>query len=164
MKSVGPWVLGSIFAFLVTSAAFLLLANLGTDPSEVRLEQRQPLPKSNAALEIVLDENQLETLEAAPGQTIYLGVRNGGDDILTDVTLNVEVSSENTAYTESERQRTSIETLNPGESAEIAFDLDLSPPETMETYPGPESPRNIVEIRATTPGGAAAIRSVILQP
>lgn len=164
MKSVGPWILGSILAFLVTSGAFLILANLGADPSEVRLEQRQPLPESGSALELSLDDEQLESFEAAPGQTMTVEVRNGGGESLADVTINVEASSENTANTESQRRRTSIEALGPGESAEVAFDLDLSEPETPENYPGPDTPRKIVEIRATTPDGAATIRSVILRP
>ncbi|MBA2693581.1 MAG: hypothetical protein H0U65_14015 [Rubrobacter sp.] len=164
MRGVAPWAVGSVLAFLVTSAAFLLLANLGTDPSEVRLEQRQSAPKSNAPLELALDENQLASFEAAPEQNMSLGVRNGGGDGLSDVNLTVEVYSEDTAAPEGQRQRKTIQALDPGESAEVFFDLDLSPPEAADEYPGPEQPRNIVEIRATTPGGTSAIRTVIFQP
>lgn len=164
MKGIIPWAVGSILAFLVTSGAFLLLANLGTEPSEVRLEQRQPEPRSNSSLELSVDEEQLASLEAGPGQSMALGVRNGGGESLSDVNITVETSSENTALPESQRQRKTIQALDPGESAEVLFDLDLSPPEAMESHPGPESPRSIVEIRATTPGGTSAIRTVILQP
>lgn len=164
MKGVAPWVVGSVLAFLVTSVAFLALANLGTDPSEIRLESEEPQPRSDSALDLSLDEASLASLEAAEGQSITLDVRNGGDEALSDVALTVEVRSEDTSLTESERYRKTIQEIIPGESAAVPFDLDLSPPEGTSPYPSPEPPRTIVEIRATTPEGVSAIRTVILQP
>lgn len=164
MRGVVPWAAGAVLAFLLTSGAFLLLANLGTETSDVRLEQRQSEAKSSAPLELNLDESQLADLESDSGQSMALGVRNGGAESLADVNLTVEVYSEDTAVPEGERQRKTIQALGPGESADVSFDLDLSPAETMDSYPGPEAPRKIVEVRATTPAGTSAIRTVILQP
>lgn len=168
MKSLAPWAIGAILAFLVTSGAFLLLANLGTEPSEVRLEQRQPAPKSNSPLELGLDEERLASLEAEEDQGVTLSVRNGGAESLSDVNLTVEVYSEDTSLSEAERYRKTVEEITPGESAEVPFELDLSPPDTKETtdyHLGPEPPRAIIEIRATVPdGGGSAIRTVIAQP
>lgn len=161
---MAPWAAGAVLAFLVTSGAFLLLANLGTEPSEMRLERPQPAPRSDSALEIGLDEERLASLEAAPSQSIALDVSNGGGEGLVDVNLTVEVYSENTALPEGQRQRKTIQALEPGEFAEVPFELDLSPPEAGGAYLGPEPPRTIIEVRATTPGGVSAIRTAILQP
>lgn len=164
MRGFAPWIAGSILAFLVTSAAFLALANLGAAPSEIRLESREPQPRSNSSLDLGLDEAGLASLEAAEGQSITLDVRNGGDEALSDVALTVEVYSEDTSLSESGRYRKTIQEITPGETATVPFDLDLSPPEDAPAYPSPEPPRTIVEVRATTPEGVSAIRTVILQP
>lgn len=164
MRGFVPWVAGSILAFLVTSVAFLALANLGADPSEMRLESREPQPRSSSPLDLGLDEARLASLEAAEGQSITLDVRNGGDEVLSDVAITVEVYSEDTALSESDRYRKTIREITPGETAAVPFELDLSPPAETIPYPGPEPPRTIVEVRATTPEGVSAIRTVILQP
>lgn len=164
MKGIAPWVVGAVMAFVVASGAFLLLANLGSDPSEIRLEPREPQPRSDSALELGLDEERLASLEAEEGQTTTLNVRNGGEEALSDIALTIEVYSEDTSLSESERYRKTIREITPGETAEVPFDLDLSPPEGTPAQPGPEPPRTIIEVRATTPEGVSAIRTAILQP
>lgn len=163
VRGIAPWVLGSILAFVITSGAFLLLANLGTEPSEVRLEPRQPPPKSDSSLELDLDEERLASLNASRNQSITLNVRNGGGVDLSTVNLTVEVYSEDTSLPEARRYRKTIEGLDSGESAEVEFDLNLSPPETTNSYSGTEPPRTIIEVRATTPDGVSAIRTAVLQ-
>ncbi|MGH3089005.1 MAG: hypothetical protein ACRDSJ_17025 [Rubrobacteraceae bacterium] len=161
MRSVAPWLLGSLLAFLATSAAFLTLANLGSEPSEVRLEPREPPPRSDSPLELLLDANHLDSLSAGPGQVMTLRATNGGDDGLSDVSLTVEVSSEDTTLLETRRQRKTIEEIKPGESAEIPFELDLSPPDTASDLEL-ETPRAIIEVRATTPSGVSTVRTAVL--
>lgn len=164
MKGVAPWIGGAILAFLLTSAAFLALANLGASPSEVRLESPGSPPRSDSFLDLGLDETRLASLEAEENQSITLEVRNGGEETLTDVAITIEVYSEDTALSETERYRKTIREIIPGETAAVPFELDLSPPAETVPYPGPEPPRTIVEVRATTPEGVSAIRTAILQP
>jgi hypothetical protein len=164
MKGIAPWLVGSFLAFLVTSASFLLLANLGSAPSEIRLDSPSPPPISNSSLDLGLDEARLASLGADEGQSITLDVRNGGEEVLSDIALTIEVYSEDTALGESERYRKTIPEITPGETAAVPFELDLSPPEENPSHPGPEPPRTIIEVRATTPSGVSAIRTGILQP
>ena len=156
------WISGAALAFLLTAGAFLLLANLGTAPSEKSLE---PDPRSGGSegpdLELGLDEGQLAALEALPNQTLDLVVENGGQRALSDVNLTLEVSSENTALTDASYYRRTLEELGAGETVKVDFVLDLSPP--AQTVPGqPEPPRTLLEIRATTPDGSSAVKTVIL--
>ena len=156
------WVSGAALAFLLTAGAFLLLANLGTAPSGKSLG---PGPRSGGSegpgLELGLDEDQLAALEALPNQNLDLVVENGGQRSLSDVNLTLEVSSENTALTDASYYRRTFEELSAGEAVKVDFVLDLSPP--AQTVPGqPEPPRTLLEIRATTPDGVSAVRTVIL--
>jgi hypothetical protein len=162
MREAALWISGAALAFLLTAGAFLLLANLGTAPSEKSLG---PGPDSGGsegpALELDLDEAQIAALEALPNQNLDLVVENGGQRALSDVNLTLEVSSENTALTDASYYRRTLEELGSGEAAKVAFVLDLSPP--AQTVPGqPEPPRTLLEIRATTPGGVSAVKTVIL--
>lgn len=162
MREAALWISGAALAFLLTAGAFLLLANLGTAPSEKSLG---PGPRSGGSegpnLELGLDEGQLAALEALPNQNLDLLVKNGGQRALSDVNLTIEVSSENTALTDASYYRRTLEELDAGKAVKVAFVLDLSPP--ARTVPGqPETPRTLLEIRATTPDGVSAVRTVIL--
>lgn len=162
MREGALWISGAALAFLLTAGAFLLLANLGTAPSEKSLG---PGPRSGGpegpTLELGLDEGQLAALQALPNQNLDLVVENGGRRALSDVNLTLEVSSENTALTDASYYRRTLEKLDAGEAVEVDFLLDLSLPE--QTVPSQaEPPRTLLEIRATTPGGVSAVRTVIL--
>ena len=158
------WASGAALAFFITAGAFLLLANLGTGPSEESLPPDPPPAQSGPALQLNLDEGELASLRARPDQRLDVGVKNSGDESLTDVHLILEVSSENTALSDARYYRQTVDPLDAGESTTVSFYLDLSTQEdTSPTVPAvPESPRTIVEVRATTPTGVSAIKTVIL--
>ena len=162
MREAVLWISGAALAFFLTAGAFLLLANLGTAPSEKSLG---PGPRSGGsegpALELGLDEGQLAALEPLPNQNLDLVVKNGGQRALSNVNLTLEVSSENTAVTDARYYRKTIEEIGAGRAVKAGFVLDLSPPE--QTVLGqPEPPRTLLEIRATTPDGVSTVRTVIL--
>jgi hypothetical protein len=158
------WASGAALAFLVTAGAFLLLANLGTGPSVKSLPPESQPANSGPALELDLDEEELASLQALPDQRLQVRVKNSGDEDLADVHLTLEVSSENTALSDARYYRDTVDTLAAGKSTVVPFYLDLSAKEgTSSMAPAaPESPRTIVEVRATTPTGVSAVRTAIL--
>jgi hypothetical protein len=164
VREAALWASGAALAFFVTAGAFLLLANLGTGPSEESLPPDPRPAQSGPALQLNLDEGELASLRARPDQRFDVGVENSGDEGLTDVHLILEVSSENTALSDAHYYRETVDTLEAGKSTPVTFYLDLSAQEdTSLTVPAvPEEPRTIVEVRATTPTGVSAIKTVIL--
>ncbi|MDP8951661.1 MAG: hypothetical protein M3N18_05395, partial [Actinomycetota bacterium] len=58
--------------------------------------------------------------------------------------------------------------LSPGEATSVEFEIELSPSipaGTRETSTGPGGqPREILEIRASTPEGASAVKTAVLAP
>ena len=167
MKEAALWISGAAFAFFATAGAFLLLANLGTGPSERNLTPDPPPAESGPALEISLNKNRLASLRALPGQELEVGVRNAGDEDLSHVNLTVEVSSENTALPDALYYRDNVNELPAGSSVPVRFYLDLSQRKSTmgaaTTAPAvPEPPRKIIEVRATTPEGESAIKTAIV--
>ena len=160
MKEAALWISGAAFAFFATAGAFLLLANLGTGPSERNLTPDPPPAEAGLALELSLTQNQLASLRALPGQELEVGVRNAGDEDLSHVNLTVEVSSENTALSDALYYRDNVNELPAGSSVPVHFYLDLS--QTKSTMGAPEPPRKIIEVRATTPEGESAIKTAIV--
>ena len=164
MREAAFWVSGAAVAFFITAGAFLLLANLGTGPSEKNLPADPGTGKSGPDLELNLEEGTLTTLAPLPGQRFDLTVENVGSEDLSDVSLTVEVSSENTALSKARYYRETVGTLAAGRAVAVPFDLDLSTPEgTSLAVPAvPEPPRTIIEVRATTPSGVSAVKTAIL--
>ena len=167
MKEAALWISGAAFAFFATAGAFLLLANLGTGPSERNLTPDPPPAESGPALELSLNKNRLASLRALPGQELEVGVRNAGDEDLSHVNLTVEVSSENTALPDALYYRDNVNELPAGSSVPVRFYLDLSQRKSTmgaaTTAPAvPEPPRKIIEVRATTPEGESAIKTAIV--
>ena len=167
MREAAFWVSGAALAFFVTASAFLLLANLGTGPSEKSLPPDPRPAQSGPALELSLDEDQLASLEARPDQGLDVGVKNSGDEELTDVHLTLEVSSENTALSDASYYRKTVDEVAAGRTVDRHFYLDLSVQEStvgsrMTAVAVPEPPRKIVEVRATTPEGVSAIKTAIV--
>ena len=160
MREVALWVSGAAVAFFITAGAFLLLANLGTGPSEKNLPADPGTGKSGPGLELNLGEGTLTTLAPLSGQRFDLTVENVGSEDLSDVSLTVEVSSENTALSDARYYRKTVEKLAAGESTTVPFYLDLSTPQAGLTVPEP--PRTIVEARAATPEGVSAVKTAIL--
>ena len=164
MREAAFWVSGAALAFFITAGAFLLLANLGTGPSEKNLPADPGTGKSGPDLELSLGGGTLTTLAPLPGQRFDLTVENVGSEDLSEVNLTIEVSSENTALSDAHYYRKTIEKLAAGESTTVPFYLDLSPPSQASlTVPEvPEPPRTIVEVRAATPEGVSAVKTAIL--
>ena len=163
MREAAFWVSGAAVAFFITAGAFLLLANLGTGPSEKNLPADPGTGKSGPDLELNLGEGTLTTLAPLPGQRFDVTVENVGSKELSDVSLTVEVSSENTALSDARYYRMTVEKLAAGESTTVPFYLDLSTPQAGLTVPEvPEPPRTIVEVWATTPEGVSAVKTAIL--
>ena len=166
MREALFWISGAALAFFVTAGAFLLLANLGTGPSEESLPPDPQPAGSGPALELRLDEDRLASLRALPGQEFELGVSNPGSEDLSNVNLTLEVSSENTALSDARYYRRTLDGLAAGSSDTVRFYLDLSVQEsTAWNGPSaavPEPPRKILEVRATTPEGVSAIKTAIV--
>ena len=155
------WASGAALAFLLTAGAFLLLANLATGSSEEKLSPEQGPGKAGAILDLDLDEDQLTSLEAEPGQRLRLAVQNEGDRDFSDVNLTLEVSSSNTAFPETSYYRHSVSKLLAGETRDVDFVLDLSQSENTSAA-APTEPEKIIEVRATTPEGRSAVRTAIV--
>jgi hypothetical protein len=164
MRGFLTWVSGAAFAFFVTAGAFLLLANLGTGPSETELPSRPEARGSGPALGLTVQRDGLASLDSAPDQSLAFDLRNEGERELTDINLTLKVFPEDTSVTDARYYKATVERLAGGETATADFNVvDLSPlPSGLDTRRQPEPPRWIVEARATTPGGASAVRTVIL--
>lgn len=165
MREAALWISGAVLAFLATAGAFLLLANLGTGPSERNLRPDPRSEESGHNLQLVLNQDRLTSLRALPGQEFEVGVRNAGDEDLSHVNLTVEVSSENTAFSNALYYRENVNELPAGSSVPVRFYLDLSVTGSMASSSAstiPEPPRKIIEVRATTPEGVSAIKTAIV--
>jgi hypothetical protein len=165
VRETALWISGAVLAFLATAGAFLLLANLGTGPSERNLRPDPRPDESGHNLQLVLNQDRLTSLRALPGQEFEVGVRNAGDEDLSHVNLTVEVSSENTAFSNALYYRENVNELPAGSSVPVRFYLDLSVAGSMASRSAsaiPEPPRKIIEVRATTPEGVSAIKTAIV--
>lgn len=165
MREAALWISGAVLAFLATAGAFLLLANLGTGPSERNLRPDPRHDESGHNLQLILNQDRLMSLRALPGQELEVGVRNAGDEDLSHVNLTVEVSSENTAFSNALYYRENVNELPAGSSVPVRFYLDLSVTGSMASSSAstiPEPPRKIIEVRATTPEGVSAIKTAIV--
>ena len=164
MREAALWISAAALAFFVTASAFLLLANLGTGPSEESLPPDPQPAESGPTLELNLDEDRLAALRALPDQRFEVGVENQGDEDLSDVNLTLEVSSEDTARSDARYYRKTVDSLAAGGSATVRFYLNLSEAEVTIPAAVPEPPRKILEVRATTPTGVSAVKTAILPP
>lgn len=175
MRDIVLWALGGLLAFLATAGAFLLLANFGDGAAE-----SDPIPRANPStvpdlepppvtLALTLPEDQLEALQRRPGQRLALNVENGSDEGIPSVELTLDVVSENTARPNERSYRQTLGPLAPGEATEAEFEIDLSLPTPAGTSekaaPNSEGQsREILEILATTPEGASAVKTAVVAP
>ena len=165
MRDVIFWLSGAALAFVITAGAFLLLANLATVPTEKSLKPDPSPGGPQPAVELVLDEANLASLEPHREQSLDLSVKNEGGGRLEDVSVTLIVSSENTALPNTRYYRRTLELVRPGEAANVRFEFGLSDPERPAAGRPPSEPaRNILEFRATTPEGISTVRTVILPP
>ncbi len=172
MRGVALWTLGAAVAFLATAGAFLLLANLGggLTVSDGPIPQADPSKAQDSKPTLVLElpEDRLEGLERKPGQRLALDVENGGDEEFPSVDLTLDVTSGDTAQPRKRSYRETVEQLAPNEPATVEFEIDLSPPlpaASREAPAGADSQsREILEVRATAPEGASAVKTAVLAP
>ncbi len=165
MRDVAFWLSGAALAFFLTAGAFLLLANLATTPSEKSLKPNSASGESRPAVELALDAEQLALLRPGANQNLDLAVKNEGSKPLSDVNVTLSVSSENTALSDARFYRQTVEKVAAKGRAEVHFAFDLSEPEQRLTgRPASEPPREILEIKATTPDGISTVKTVILPP
>ena len=167
MRDIIFWLSGAALAFLVTAGAFLLLANLASIPSQKHLNPDQARAGSGQSVDLILDREQLASLRYQPDQSLALVVENQGGEQLSDVNVNLEVFSENTALSDSRYYRQTVQKIPAGEAASVRFEFNLLVREEPVARPptaNPEPSRKILEIRATTPGGTSTVRTVILPP
>jgi hypothetical protein len=169
VRGVALWTLLTSVAFLVTAAAFLVLASLGGDSESAPIPRAEPSEtREKPTLSLKIPEDQLERLEREAGQRLTLDLENGGEEDLTDVTLSLDVVSENTARPHARSYRETLEQLAPGETASVEFEIDLSPPGpagTRRFKPDAEPQyREILEARASASGDASDVKTAVLAP
>jgi hypothetical protein len=169
MRGALLWLLGAAAAFVATAGAFLLLANLATQPADPaaslgRLSGPEtPHPRPNGIVVLDLDKGRLKGLEPAPNQKLTLSARNAGSKEVADV--RVELSVVFPGIPGGDERRTYEEdlgALGPGESAEAEFSFDLSPA-TREDESG--GGRAYLEARAISASqGVTDVKTVVLGP
>ncbi len=169
MKGIALWALLTSVAFLMTAAAFLLLASLGGDPESAPIPRADPPEtRENPTLSLKIPEDRLEKLAREPGQRLTLDLENGGEEELVDVNLVLDVLSENTAQPHVRSYQETLGQLAPGETASVEFEIDLSSPilsGTRESNPDVEPQyREILEARASASGGASDVKTAVLAP
>ena len=165
MRDVAFWLFGAALAFFLTAGAFLLLANLATVPPEKSLSPDLAPGGSDPAVELALDAEQLASLKPGPDQDLDLVVKNEGSRPLSAVNVTLIASSENTAISDFRLYRQSVEEIKASGTADVHFRLDLSEPDQRITgRPASEPARAILKIKATTPEGISAAKTVILPP
>ncbi len=166
MRDAISWFAAAAVAFFVTAGAFLLLANLGGSREEQPLSRPRPT-ESGPLLRMELREDQLENLEHAPDQRLEVDLSNTGAEPISSVNATVKVASENTAVPETRFYRAVVDKLKADETKTVGFEVDLSSfeyPTDAGLDPAAGPPRTILEVRATTPRGASAIKTAVLPP
>ena len=167
MKGALFWLASTVAAFAVTAGVFLVLAEMGTDPPEQSLSaDGGNRSEPRAPLSMQLRESDLENLEAAEDQRLRITLRNRGDRELTSINVYLALSSEDTSDQETRYYEAEIEELQPGESRNASFELDLSPPEDGQQDSGEQTDdppdMNILEARAASSEGASRVNTAVL--
>ena len=163
MREAALWVAAAALAFFVTAGAFLVLANLATGSLQDDVPATPAGGRSGPAIDLDLNRSRLASLQPAPDQELLLTVENAGGSDFSNVNLTIESSSGDTADPSSRYYRRTLRNLEPGESVEVGFLLDLSRPARSSDAPtAPEEGSEILEIRATTPEGVSAVKTAIL--
>ncbi len=169
MKGALFWLASTVAAFAVTAGVFLVLAEMGTDPPEQSLSaDGGNRSEPRAPLSMQLRESDLENLEAAEDQRLRLTLENRGDRELTSINVYLALSSEDTSNRETRYYEAEIEELGAGESRNVEFELDLSPPEDgqqgsgEQTGDSPDVDMNILEARAASSEGASTVKTAVL--
>lgn len=163
MREAALWATAAALAFLIAAGAFLVLANLATGPLAEYLPATPARGKAGPALDLDLNRSRLASLKSAPDQELLLTVENAGGSDFSTVNLTLKSSSGDTADPRSHYYQQTLQNLEPGESVEVSFLLDLSGTTQAPDAPTTTDERSeILEIRATTPEGVSVVRTAIL--
>ena len=162
MRGFITWVSGAAFAFAVTAGAFVVLANLGTGPSETDLPSGSESRVSGPALNLMVQKDGLADLPQRPDQKLKFDLENVGERELEDVSIYLTVFLEDTSVSNARNYSATVQRLAPGATATAEYSVDLSLPPGLKTDTSTEPPRWIIEARATTPDGVSTGRTVIL--
>lgn len=168
MRTFAFWSIGALAAFFVTAGAFLFLANLGSDPGRGDpIPQEPSASDAGPALALRFSKSRLEELENSTGQTVRLYVENLSDEEMPEVDLLLVVTSDSTVRDLRRDYERSLKNLASNERRTIEVVVDLSPPlpaESRDSERGlaAEGTREIVEARASAPGGRSAVRTAVL--
>lgn len=165
MRGAFFWTMSTVLAFAITATVFLVLAELGTAPPEQSLNadgDRQSTPSRPLSLE--LEQSTLESLEEEEAQTLIMTLSNGSDRELTDISVYLILSSEDTADQETRYYEADIQRLASGESKRARFELDLSPPPPggSNEESDDEESFNILEVRAASSEGVSTVKTAVL--
>src|SRR5829696_5213447 len=133
MRGVAVWFSGAALAFFFTAGAFLLLANIATVPSEKSLAPEPPDAASQPVVELELNADQLASLKPEPDQSLDLTISNASNTPLTNLSVALSVSSENTALSGSRYYRQMVEKIPANGTADVPFGLNLSEPKQRVT-------------------------------
>lgn len=163
MRGALFWLASTVAAFAVTAGVFIALAEMGTDPPQQSLSaDGGNRSEPRAPLNMELRESDLENLEAEEDQSLRLTLENRGERELTSINVYLALSSEDTANQNTRYYEADLEELQAGESRDIDFELDLSPPESTGQADGSEEEMNILEARAASSEGASTIKTAVL--
>lgn len=160
MKGLISWLLGAALAFFATAGAFLLLANVGGGTSEQSLPPTPPTANSGPGLKLEVDEDRLSSLEKKPDQNLTVSAVNSGKEPLSRINLTLRVLSEDTSIPKARYYQQEIERLPAGKATAVDFTTDLSP--LAKTGKDEVPPRLVIEVRATTPSGISAVKTMVL--
>ncbi|MDN5696645.1 MAG: hypothetical protein L0G70_01570 [Rubrobacter sp.] len=170
MRGALFWLASTVAAFAITAGVFLVLAEMGTDPPEQSLSaDGGNRSEPRAPLSMELRESDLESLEAQEDQSLRISLENRGERELTSINVYLALSSEDTSKQETRYYEAELQDLQAGESRNVSFDLDLSPPEnggeqSYEDRPedSSEEEMNILEARAASSEGASTVNTAVL--
>ena len=89
MREAAFWFSGAALAFSITAGAFLLLANLGTGPSEKNLVPEPRHAMSGKAMDLNLEEDERASNRPCTDKRYDVGVYNEGDEDIKHVHRSV---------------------------------------------------------------------------
>lgn len=163
MRGILFWLASTVAAFAATAGMFLVLAELGTEAPQQSLSAdggRQSEPRDPLSIE--LRQSDLEGLQGEEDQSLRLSLENRGERELTELNVYLSLSSEDTSERETRYYEADLRRLQAGESRDVSFDLDLSPPGGDQRQVSSGLEMNILEARAASSEGASTVKTAVL--
>ena len=166
MREAALWISGAALAFFATAGAFLLLANLGTGPLREEPDAGPAPGGGRTRRGAGPGRGSTRVLRALPGaEARPRGTERGNED-LSRREPDREVSSENTALSDARYYRETVEKAGRGRgpATYASRSTSRSQKHARNGRPSSEPPREIMEVRATTPEGVSAVKTAIVPP